>query len=769
MDVPNLAATSRARFWLIGLGLVCAVLLVYGEALGREFDFVNADDGDYVAANQHVLAGLSIDGVQWAFTTFHAHNWHPLTWLSLQLDSQLFGTSAPVYHRTNVVLHAVNTLLLFWLLQRLTGAMWCSALVAALFGLHPTHVESVAWISERKDVLSALFWLLTMAAYAWYAERPSMGRYVLVVLAFVLGLMAKPMLVTLPTVLLLLDYWPLRRWPAEQPHATRYAPASWHWLVVEKLPLFVLAAASIVLTLAAQTRLVRTLEQMSLSARVGNALVSWVQYIVMTLWPVNLAMDYPHPGNALPTWQPVVAAVFLIGASVALLWGGRTRRYLAVGWLWYLGTLVPVIGLVQAGGQAMADRYNYIPSIGLFIILAWGLADWCAQTSTRVRWAAGLCGAAVALCALLTPLQVHHWRDSEALWRHALAATKESSAAHNQLAMALADKGKPGEALEHFERGLQLGPYARTYGYMGRVLLELDNLEEAAKNLQRAVSLEPDWASAHLWLARTRKRQGRPQDAVPEFNAALALNEHLNEARLELVDALAELGDFDKSREQLEILMRADPQSASLHQELGRLYKRQGKLAEAVACYDRALALEPGFHEAWNNKGVALEGLDQFAAAAEAYRHAVDLQPEQVVYRLNFAHALWENRERASAASQFSVAFRLNSEWPKALLTEAWSLATHPDARHRNGRQALRTARITCEASDYQMPQGLDVLAAAHAELGEYKEAAALQRKALSLLPSGIAPGVKTALEERLALYEKGQPYREKAASGTAP
>jgi tetratricopeptide (TPR) repeat protein len=766
MDSLRQAAIGSARFWGIALALSIAVLVAYGQTWGQDFSFVSCDDADYVVDNPHVKGGLTLDGLRWAMTAFHSFNWHPLTWISLQLDSHLFGTTAQGYHRTNVLLHAANAVLLFWLLRRLTGALWCSTLVAALFALHPTHVESVAWVSERKDVLSALLWLLTMAAYAWYAERPRLVRYLLVVLLFALGLMAKPMLVTLPAVLLLLDYWPLHRWPAEHPHATRYVPAPLGRLVAEKVPLFVLVAVSVLLTLLAQRNLVQPLDQFPLGSRVGNALVSYVKYIGMTLWPVNLCVDHPHPRDTLAWWQVLLAAGLLAVLSVVLLWVGRKRRYLTVGWLWYLGTLVPVIGLVQVCTQALAERYTYIPTIGLFILFAWAMADFCSRAADRVATVSAVTAAALAALLAGTWFQVQYWRDSEALWRRVIAINERNHMAQGCLGLALWEKGRYAEAAQHFERAIQLHSHPMHHTYLGIVLLELDQLDEAGRQLERAIQLDPDFARSRLVLGRVRNRQGRHEDAVRQFTAALKCSPDSTEARLGLASALANLGAFEQSRQEYKILLRAEPDSAPLHDEMGRMYKRQGKLKEAVACYDRAVELKPDFHESWNNKGVALERLSQLAGAADCYRRAVELEPEQLVYRLNLAYVLRESGQDSAAAAQYDAAFRLNPQWPQSLLAESWTLATHPDPHRRNGTQALRSARIACQASSFQVSQALDVLAAAHAELGEFEQAVRWQRKVLTLVPDNIAAAVRGALQERLRLYERRQPYRDTTMRG---
>ncbi len=420
--------TSKAVL-AVSCFLVVAVLAVFGRTVVQKYPFIDFDDGEYVYENSHVTGGLSLGEAGWAFTHFSASNWHPLTWLSHMLDCQIYHRSDQPYqqaawghHLTNVLLHAGAAVLLFLALWRLTVAVWPSALVAALFAIHPLRVESVAWISERKDVLSGLFFMLTLLAYAGYARRPSVLRCFWVVLAYALGLLAKPMLVTLPFVLLLLDYWPLGRL------------AGWRRCFAEKIPLFVLAAASCVVTVLAQRGVIAAVERLSFQDRAANALVSLVAYLGKFLWPTNLAIFYPHPQASLESWK-VVGALALLAAvtAVAAVWR-RKYPHLIVGWLWYLGMLVPVIGLVQVGGQAMADRYTYLPNIGLGIALAWSLAVLVARRPALRTAAVFASAAAIVVLMAWAWRQTGFWRDSEDLWRRAVDCTERNSIAHNSLA-----------------------------------------------------------------------------------------------------------------------------------------------------------------------------------------------------------------------------------------------------------------------------------------------------------------------------------------------
>jgi tetratricopeptide (TPR) repeat protein len=765
---PVAAPWGGGQSVLIALALAAATLLVYGQTAGHSFEFINADDPLYVVNNPHVKHGLTPADLRWALTTFDANNWHPLTWVSLQLDYQLYGLSARGFHLTNVLLHTLNTLLLFWLLRRLTGAVWCSAAVAAFFALHPTHVESVAWVAERKDVLSALFWLLTIAAYAWYAERPRAWRYLLVLLTFALGLMAKPMVVTLPCVLLLLDYWPLRRWqPAGEAVPTRYARASWVRLVVEKLPLFALVAASVPLTLGAQTEMLRSLKRFPIPLRVENAVVSYAQYLRLTLWPSDLCVLYPHPRDSLPVGQVLAAGLLLVALTAGVLWGWRRRPHLLVGWLWFLGTLVPVIGLVQVGNQAMADRYTYLPSIGLFIAVAWGAADLRARLGWPALPLAVLTGALLVACSVVTWGQVRYWRNSDELWRRALAVTSNNSVAHDGLGVALMQQNKLAEAREQFRAALRITPDSEaTHGNLALVLTELGLLDEAAEHFTIAMSIRPGLALPHAGLGRVRERQGRIEDALGQYEAALRIDPDSVPAHTFLGGLLEDQGKLDEARDHYEAALRSDPNVAATHNHLGRVLKRLGKPDEALGQYDLALRLEPGYAETHNNKGVALESLGRLDEAVACYQRAVELEPDQLLYHCNLAFALHESGQDEAARVEYRETLLLNPIWPQLATQEAWRLATHPDAGSRNGAQAVRTARMACQATDYREPPALDVLAAAQAELGRFDEAAASERKALALTTSDTPPALVQAFRERLRLYESGKPFRASQPPG---
>jgi tetratricopeptide (TPR) repeat protein len=541
----------------------------------RENGFVY-DDELYIQHNPHVLAGLTGRSVAWAFTTDYASNWHPLTWLSLQLDHQLFGLEPWGYHLTNLLLHLANTVILLMLLWRMTGAWWRSALVAALFAVHPLHVESVAWVTERKDGLSTFFGLLSLWAYAGYVKRPGLGRYALVLLAYVASLLAKPMLVTLPFVLLLLDYWPLGRVARsedraaakegdrgatrEGDHARTAVPIL--SLILEKVPLLLLAAASSAATWYAQQQgeSVQALGQLPLEVRVGNALVAYVVYLRKMVWPSDLAAFYPHPQAKLPAWQIGTAAFLLSVLTFLVLWLRCKAPYLAVGWFWYLGTLVPVLGLVQVGAQAYADRYTYFPLIGIFLAITWGGAElvtkWLARSRDLMVGAAAI---VVFFFALLTWLQVQYWRDGVTLWGHSLEV-EPSALAHTNYASALLARGSGQE-------------------------------EEALAHLREAVQLEPTQIAGHTGLGILLRKRGQLKEAIAHLRLAARLDPKSAEAQYRLGFALGEGRDWPEAQRHLEEAIRLDPAEVLYLDSLAAVYAAAGQRDQAVATQRQALDL----------------------------------------------------------------------------------------------------------------------------------------------------------------------------------
>jgi len=564
---------------------ICAALIaitwaVFGQTVGHEF--VNFDDPIYVSENDHILAGLSWQGVAWAFTHIHSHNWHPLTTMSHMLDCQLFGLKPGAHHFVNVLLHSATAALLFFLLAQFTGSpsspqdesvrladrtgtIWSSAFVAAVFAIHPLHVESVAWISERKDVLSGLFFVLTLLAYLYYTRKPNIGRYLTVSILFACGLMAKPMLVTVPIILLLLDYWPLKR--LSGPSARR--------VLVEKIPLVILSIASAVGTLVAQNEgigLVR-LEVLPLSWRITNALVACLVYIWQMIWPANLALAYHHPGK-LPLWQVAGVAALLIAVTLGVFALRKRSPYLVVGWLWYLVMLVPVLGLIQVGGQAHADRYTYLPQIGLSLAATWGVVNF----ARFWRYHGAILGAAAAIIisalALRAADQVWYWHDSERLWRHTLAVTTENDVAH-------------------------LG--------LGQLLLDQNRLDDAISELQIVVARHPNDVDARLKLANAlSEKKGRMNDAIAQYEAAAKIGAPDPDVETTLANLLLEQGRMEEAIRYYREVVRLQPSSALAHYNLAVGLHRDRRLSEAILHYKAALQIDPKYPDADSFLGRAL-------------------------------------------------------------------------------------------------------------------------------------------------------------------
>lgn len=609
---------------MVVLFLVAATVVVFWQILGHEF--INYDDSLYVTENKHVWAGPTRGGLVWAFTTFHHANWHPLTWLSHMLDCRLFGLDPMGHHLTSLLLHIANTLLLLVVLRRMTGSLWRSAFVAALFAIHPLHVESVAWVAERKDVLSTLFWMLTMWAYVRYTESPKLWRYLSVVLFFALGLMAKPMLVTLPFVLLLLDYWPLRRLASGTTEVDERARPA-RRLIWEKTPLFALAAASGIVTYLAQQKgeAVSSLEAFPMGIRVANAVVAYVTYIGKTVWPRGLAVFYPHPGDTLPAWQVLGAGLVLACISILAIRTARRRPYLAVGWLWYLGTLVPVIGLIQVGMQAMSDRYTHVPLIGIFVVVAWGIPDLLGREerrtgrarerrkgkakdpspSGRAPVAPGLrfthslvlsilAGTAIAALMARAWVQAAYWHDSITLFQHALNVTADNVVAHNNLGVALSREGKSDEAIDHFSKVLEMDPdHADAHANLGVVLANQGNLEDAIAHYSKALQVKPDNAEAHTDLGVALARKGRMDEAIDHFSEALEIDPKHAGAHTNMGNALAYQGNFEDAIAHFSKALDIKPNNPEAHTNLGLTFQKQGKIDEAVHEFRKAIRIKP--------------------------------------------------------------------------------------------------------------------------------------------------------------------------------
>ena len=585
------------RWWpdlWICLLLLAATLAVYSQV--RHFDFVNYDDPDHASQNVHVRAGLTSEGLAWALTSGDYGNWFPVTRLSYLIDYQLFGLDAGMLHLTNLLFHALTTLLVFALFRRMTGARWRSAFVAFIFALHPLHVESVAWIAERKDVLSGFFWFAALLAYVHYVRRPSLGRYLLVVAPFCLGLMAKPVVVTLPFALLLLDVWPLGRIPL---NAKPKAGVFW-----EKAPLLALSIGSSVVTYVVQSGagVVGSLDAVPLARRFGNVVVSYIVYILKMLWPTRLAVFYPYAAE-LPAWQVGAAALALLTITfIALRWV-RRRPWFAVGWFWYLGTLVPMIGLVQVGAASHADRYTYLPAVGLWIVLAWGAAELVERWPRAKPAVAGLAAAGCAACLCLTWIQVRYWENSITLFRHAIQVTSGSYLAHNNLGNALMGMGRLPDAIAEFEAALRIQPgYADTHFNLGIALENIapakspGRLSDAIAEYQAALRAEPGYVKAHVNLGAALARiPERVPDAIAELQTAIRLQPDSAKAHECLGGVLSRLpGRLPDAIAEFQAALRIDPNSLELHYQLAyALAQTPGRLSEAIAECQETLRIAP--------------------------------------------------------------------------------------------------------------------------------------------------------------------------------
>lgn len=657
----------RPRTLCLLLALV--TVLVYSPV--RHAGFLVFDDSDY-AGDRHVQSGLTAEGVKWAFTTFHASNWHPLTWLSHMLDASLFGPNPGPQHFVNVLFHAANAVLLFVLLFRLTNKLWPAAFVAALFAWHPLHVESVAWISERKDVLSMFFGLLTLMTYVGYAQKStahnpqSTVRYITTLVLFALGLMAKPMLVTLPCVMLLLDIWPLGRLrvftsitEGRDSRVTEHETGNTK-IFIEKVPFFILTAVSCILTyLAQRTEAVMSLEQRPLGLRVENAVVSYAEYLGKAIWPAKLAVIYPLP-TQIPAWQIGAAAVLLVVIS-AFAWAMRKRApYVLIGWLWFLGTLVPVIGLVQVGGQALADRYTYFPLIGVFIAIGFGAMDLAARFRISTAALAAAATLSLGACLAATAYQLRFWQDSETLFTRAIAVTKDNAIAHINL----------GVALE-----------------------QADHRQEALAEYKKAVEIDPNRFQGHNNYANLLAATGERQEAFNQYQEALRLNPNAELAHVNFGTLLSEMGRFEDAMREYTEATQLAPEDPRPHYLLGKACLRHGQSAEAVKHFRQALQLDAN----------------------------------------DFQTLTWLARV----------------------------LAADRDASLRNATEALQFSQQANDLTGGAQPFVLDTLGMACAEAGHFQDAQAATQKAIDLAKAAGAEKTLAAMQQRLQLYQSGQPYRE--------
>ncbi|OPX93242.1 MAG: TPR repeat-containing protein YrrB [Syntrophorhabdus sp. PtaB.Bin006] len=615
---------------VIAFALVFMTALVFWQV--GSCGFINFDDGLYVTENSHVRQGITRSGLIWAFTTGHASNWHPLTWISHMVDVQLFGLRPTWHHLMNLLFHIANTVLLFFILHRMTKAIWQSAFVAALFALHPLHVESVAWVAERKDVLSAFFFMLTIGAYSLYVEERNFRRYALLLLFFILGLLAKPMVVTLPFVLLLLDYWPLGRFeqspPGEGPvlRWTVIRP-----LLVEKVPLFVLAALSCVVTCLVQhhTGAMRTMEILPLGARLSNALVSYAAYMGKMVWPINLAVFYPHP-MWWPLWKVIMGAAVLLLFTVLVVRAGRKHPYVLVGWLWYVGTLIPVIGIVQVGSQAMADRYTYIPLVGLFIIVAWGISELLKNLPRQRETLAALSALCLVCLFLLTWRQVSYWHNDITLYTHTLAVTDRN-------------------CIIYMNRGV-------AYGTAG-------NYRAAIKDITRAIEIDPKIASLYLNLGVAYNGLNDYARGVEAFTKAIEIDQRYAAAYRNRAIAYSVLGDHVKAITDFTKAIEIDPEFAVVYDNRGAVYGAMNDHARAITDFTKAIEIDPEFAAAYRNRAIAYRAMGDHARAIADFSKAIEVDPRYAAAYHNRAVAYRAMGDHARATADFARAAQLDPQF----------------------------------------------------------------------------------------------------------
>ena len=734
--------------------LICLLLVLLPLALFfpvTSHSFINFDDDQYVTGNVHVDTGLTGSGITWAFRSGYAHNWHPLTWISHMLDCQLYGLNPAGHHLTNLLLHIANTVLIFLFLHRITGALWRSGFVAALFACHPIHVESVAWVAERKDVLSTLFWMLTLLAYARFVEEsnaqylkfkaqslksknPKPGSkaqslkprvfYSAALVLFACGLMSKPMVVTLPFVLLLLDFWPFQRFT---PNGIGVQTSALQRIVVEKIPFFALSLASSTVTFLAQRGAVATLDSLPLSFRLANAAVSCLRYVSKSIWPVDLSVFYPIPTH----WPPGLvfsSVIFVLACSVLFLWLARRCPYLFVGWYWFLGTLIPVIGLVQVGLQSMADRYLYIPSIGLFLAIVWGFNAFSGNWPHKKWIATGVGIAVLAGCATDTWIQLQYWQNSIALFSHANAVTPNNDMTDNHLGEALDQAGQFDKAIPILRESVRINPYnARGFSELGTALAQQGKWPEAIECFRKAVRL-------------------RPNDAVLHYDLGVELlaNDQLDEAAAELLTAL-----------------QLNPNLAAAHRSLAAVLLKRGETAGALEHYSDAVKLNPGWADAHFDFGLALLNNYRPAEAATQFSAAVALAPDQARGHYHLAQAFFRQHQSQEAIDEFWKALRLDPNSPDALDELAWILATDPDSNLRSGTVAIHLAERACARTHYQSAATLTTLGAAYAEAGRFPEAVETARKARDLASASGQKDLTDRNEQLLRLYQEQRPYRQ--------
>jgi tetratricopeptide (TPR) repeat protein len=746
--------------------LALAVLAVFGQT--AHFGFVNYDDPANVSANPVVAQGLSMKAVGWAFTHIQVSNWIPLTTLSHILDCQLFGLRAGGHHLVNVLFHAATAMLLFLVLRHISGSLWRSAFVAALFAVHPLRAESVAWVSERKDVLSAFFFMLAIGAYVGYVEkREAESRkqkffYALTLLFFALGLLAKSMVATLPFVLLLLDWWPLARLKA-QGREQRTAGLPFWGLVKEKIPLFALSAGSCVAAALVPGLVVPDAQRLPLFERLGNAVVSYAVYLGQMVFPVGLAIPYPNPPNGQPLWKVCLAFVLVAAITAGVMMWRKKRPCLLAGWLWYLGMLVPVIGIIQISPDAShADRYTYLPGIGLAMAATWAVADWSAGWKHRRLVLGGLMVAAIGALAICAYIQTSCWKDSESLWTRALACTSRNHVALNNLGDALVEQGKLEEAIVDFQKALAIQPgYADAHYNLAKACYNLGNahfkqgkLEEAIAQYRKSLEIQPGNAEALNNLGNALAMQGNDEAAIAQYQKALAIQPAFSDAHYDLGQVLLKQGKLEEAATQYRKAIEIKPDNAEARYSLGRAFLLQGDFDGAMACLDKTAALSPDPLARWRSLGNVFLEKEDWQAAIACYRQAVKINPRSADACADLGMAFYKNGSIKEAIDSWQQALAILPGQLNVLNNLAWLLATASDPSLRDGARAVALAAQASQLSGGGNPAVLHTLAVAYAAEGNYSLAAVTARRALELAAGQKKDTLAATLQQEIKLYE---------------
>ncbi len=767
---PANDAGRRRNVLLVCLFLVVATVGVYWQVAGN--GFVNFDDPDYVSANPRVQSGLNSESVRWAFTALYSSNWHPVTWLSHMLDSQIYGAKPAGHHVTNLIFHTLNSLLLFGLLLRMTGALWRSAMVAALFALHPLHVESVAWVSERKDVLCTCFGLLCLWAYVRYAQagnRParSLGWYLLSLLFLALGLMSKPMLVTLPCLLLLLDYWPLGRIRLPRlsaPVNADFRPVGMGRLVAEKIPFFVLSATSSVVTFLVQKACgaMVPLAAAPLDARIANAFAGYGTYLMKTFWPSGLAVFYPLTPADWGSAGTLGALLVILGVTVAVVYFARSRPYLLVGWLWFLGTLVPVIGFVQVGRQGMADRYTYLPHVGLFIMVVWAAAEAARHLRAPRAVTFGVAGVLLAALGVVTSRQVAYWRSSITLFEHALAVTTGNYVAYGVLSNALVDQGKLDEAIEMCQKALALAPqYPEGFNTLGNIHYRQQKYEEAIENYRLAAQYDPLYADPLAGMGSAYLKVNKFAEAEAASRKALELAPLHLTAMFSLASALHNQGKLDEAATWYRKILMLQPELVTPRRLLGNVLVAQNKPDEAIQQFRMALKIRPEDPDTHVLLGVAEMQKGDVEVATKEFLEGVNLQPTNAIANYQLGTIFQMQKRPVAAVDYYRKALQAQPNWVEVLNNLAWILAASPDPTARNGKEAVERAERACVLTHFNEPLLIGTLAAAYAEAGRFTDAVQAAEKARDTATTAGMKEVAAKNAELLELYRAGKAYHE--------